>query len=433
MEEGGDAKVDHLYDVLRQQAQTGSSSSQYAASPFIRTTSNEENGASRRHGDEDVSHEICIRPYSHSRVYAVKTRVGHVTSRFTLNLRSKTDHQIGREMDAVLSAMQYRVGEGSELRGVKSVFCVVNSPGRVYVETDDDALAERIFKDCIFVSHGAEERPIPSREVSSLLSPVPERGMCKNSWVKILGGLYHGDIGQVRGFLQDDSVVQVAIAPRLAPAPTLKRSKRRRKQESRPSPRRITWQDAVTEYGLWTVKTMTEGFELKDLYIENDGFHLLSVNRKAVQVVKPKIHEISMFTDAAVEKVLSEGLPFSACTDDDVCNAGGIDVEKLDVDCLVRVGDSVEITGGRMRGFRGRVSGIVNRQSMTLLINDEKNGKGHLLELQENVQSLRPLFSKGDLVFVRCGIHEGRTGYVEDSYGTQVFVRDHVTLEEVSI
>ncbi|KLO11985.1 hypothetical protein SCHPADRAFT_891181 [Schizopora paradoxa] len=392
--------------IIQQQAQVERSSAEASASSYIQRAKEMQTTALRQHED-DVVHVAYLQPESHTRVYAVKTR-------------------IGRELDAVLFGMHNCTTKGAELRGVKSVFCVTNSPGRIYVETEDDALMEKVLHNCIFVSHDAERQRVPSHELPCLLSPVPEVGLEEHSWVKIRGGLYHNDIGQVRGFLQGGSVVEVAVAPRLAPAATLRPRKRLRRQDGRPLPRRLTWQDAVKEYGISTVKTMTEGFQVNGVYIENNGFHVLTVNRNATKVVKPRMQEISMFIDAALEKLISEGSNLSSCTDEDVYSMGHIDIEKLDVDCLFGVGDAVEIIKGKNHGLRGRVMRPAVRHSITLLICNTEDEKGRDFELEENV-------SFGGSVTVRYGVHEGRTGYVEGTRGAQVFVRDHVTLEELCV
>lgn len=269
-------------------------------------------------------------------------------------------------------------------------------------------------------------------DLPSILTPTSNTSIKEHSWVRIQGGLYHHDIGQVREICEHERRVKVAVVPRIAPEAKRKPAKRVRRQDRRPTPRRLSIGDALREYGEALVRRRSNGFELKEQFIENDGFVILSLPQNALGSVRPKMHEISDFADAAMEHIISSGLRVSQCTDEELWGTARVDIETIDLDCFLRKGDIVKIIGGPNLGKRGRVSTIP--KANTIAISLEENGSSHLATIvfEEDVKHVRPIFGKGELVDVRTGIHAGRTGFVVDESDMHIVIHDSRTTEQAS-
>ena len=243
--------------------------------------------------------------------------------------------------------------------GVQAVFTVSNSPGWVYVEALSFERAYLLLYKCVYaVCSRRNIQNVDPTEYTSLLTPQWNPGIKQHAWIRVRGGLYHGDLGQVRNMREEDGEIDVAVVPRVAYAVTARSTKRLKKQDMRPRPRRISVEDAIAEYSEDNVKFIGSGYELFGKFYEKEGFRILSLPRNAVEPVKPSIHQIASFIDAAIESIIRprqdeveratdnirpERRPF---TDKAIWQAGNIIVEDLVFESLLKLGDTVEIIGG---------------------------------------------------------------------------------------
>lgn len=351
-----------------------------------------------------------------------------------LSLKRQWREQIGREADVVQFAMNNRFARPDGTHNIKSIFHVTKSRGRIYVETDCVEDVQNALKGCIHVFPLRDTiQTMHATEIPQLLSPVREKNLTKHSWVRIRGGLYHNDVGQVRNVYDVDNKVEVAVVPRLAPAARTKPSKRLRTQEQRPTPRRLKEEDARKQYGDTLVTFLENGFQIKEKIFEEAGFHVASFDRKALEVIKPKIHEISNFTDVAMERLISEGVDITKCTDMQIWRVAHINADGIEYDCFVEKGDTVRIIEGPNKGVTGRVSARVRKDAIKISLVVENDKEVTTVQLEENVQFVRAIFQKGDLVEIRTGVHVGKTGFIVDEIGTHLVIRDLRNIEEVRL
>lgn len=320
-----------------------------------------------------------------------------------------------------------------QIPDIRSVFEVVNVPGRIYVEASTREKVPELMRNCVWSrSTLSNIHKVDTPEYTSLLTPFRPPDIELHLWVKNRGGLYNGDIGQVRALHEDVGEVEVAVVPRVAPAPNLKPSKRARKRDRRPLPRRLLWEDAIKEYTVKYVKTVGTGFELKGNLHDDRGFRLLMVGRDAIELTKPTMQQISDFTDAAIEYIINQHEDTRDYTDCDIWRAGHIDLKKLHVECLLKIGDNVEIVEGTRQGLRGRVANTAKNGKIQLLADMEDEPGLSTVEIEEELDVVRARFDIGQSVMIRIGTFAGRTGIVEDVNNGRVIIRESQSLKEVS-
>lgn len=288
-------------------------------------------------------------------------------------------------------------------------------------------------------------RQIQPTEYTSLITPIRQNGLNQHAWVTIKGGLYHGDVGQIRALRDDGEYVDIAVVPRIAPANRHHSTKRRKKQDGRPHPRRIRISDAVEEYGEEQVKIAGKGFEMFGKYYEKHGFTIVTLSHKEVDITRPTMHRIANFIDAALESLINPYYDDDDETgthdetkqrffcDDDIWQAGHIDINEVEVDSLLRIGDDVEMIEGDKRGMRGVVSKPPSNGEVTLSIQDkDKEGLSRTVEYTEREEYVRAVFERGHTVTIRIGIFAGQSGIVEEvEPDGKILVRENHTLREV--
>ncbi|KLO10010.1 hypothetical protein SCHPADRAFT_999856 [Schizopora paradoxa] len=350
--------------------------------------------------------------------------------------------KIGRQRDVFWFATErwQAIWLGNRKPDVLSVFEVPNSPGWVYVEAKSVETIQNLFDGCIYVSltslnlHQRVANIHPSL-FKVILSPPRPLGIEAHAWIKVLGGLYHGDIGQVRSVDEDLGIVDVAVVPRLAPAARQKPTKRLRMQKRRPLPRRIQHEDAIEGYsGADIAKTVENGFEMRGHFYEESGFRIVSLSINALEPATPTMLEISNFLDAATERIIREHTDSTTYTDEDVWRVGHIDIHKLSIQCFLKVGDAVEIIGGRRRGMGGYISRTLEEGKVMVALETGYENQPSIVEYEEHVHLVRAVFRRGQSITVKLGAFAGRTGIVEKvlQNGSLVFREAH-TLDDLSV
>lgn len=314
---------------------------------------------------------------------------------------------------------------------IRSIFQVVNSPGWVYVEASASERVHKLMKPCVWTRCTTTNiLPVDPVEFVRLLTPVRQPGIDVHAWVEIRGGVYHGDIGQVRAVYEEVGELDVAVVPRTVPAAKLKPVKRARMQYQRPIPKRMRREDAIEKFSEKLVKTVGAGYELKGKYHEEAGFRVITVRRNAVQLAKPTLDRITQFIDAAIEKLINDHGDTIGYTDADIWHAGHIDLKTIRIDSLLRVGDEVEIVDGEQQGLKGRIASTATDGKIRVLA-DTIEGPA-TLDIEEDVEAVSATFSKGQTVAIRMGTFAGREGIVEDVKNGHAVIRDSRTLQEVS-
>lgn len=327
--------------------------------------------------------------------------------------------------------------------GIHSVFNVPNSPGWVYVEATESERAYVLMRDCPYTYCIRQNiRKVEPKEYKPLLSPVRPDGIKENSWVMIRGGLYHGDVGQVRAIWKGIDLLDIAVVPRHAPPAIFKSAKRRRKMDGRPRQIRMCKDDAMAEYKHDNVKTKGTGFELFGKYHDDRGFRIITIGSSAVQPTKPSIHQITSFIDAALETLINQvGVNYEsgsnsdkhhAFIDREIWRAGNIRIEDIHIDTNFKPGDAVELIGGTRRGMKGTVDEMSRDGEVTLrlVVGDSTNPT--TIQYVEREEYVRLAFERGQTISVRMGVFAGRSGIIESIVddGTLI-IMESVTCKKV--
>ncbi len=352
--------------------------------------------------------------------------------------------KVGREHNVVLYAM--RKWASSECDGILSVFCLDNSPGRVYIETMAILKAYELLQHASFVSWN-NIHVVPINERPQLLSPVRSRmAVGVGGFVNVRSGLYRGDMGQVVEIDENGEFFHVRVVPRITPpVPSRRLEKRARRNIVRPVPQRLRKSEAIWVFGETAVKDSGDGFKFKGHFYDKNGFRIIGLRHYSVVETTPSLQHISIFLDAAIEEIEVDHLdpkkpdstskpikPIKDYSDDDIFQIANIDPLQLAAESYLNIGNVVEVFEGAQRGMLGRVVSVATNGTIQICETKHSETRSPPLLVDLSLREVRLFLSVGESVSVKYGVFAGRVGVVEVVNGAHLVVRERGSFDEVS-
>jgi len=140
------------------------------------------------------------------------------------------------ESELAFALMRKTIATPSLTNEIASVSAIPKCPGRLFIEADNMGL---VWKLCagIFGIYPRQMEMIPVDDRAALLSHKPSESDPKqNTWVRIMTGLYKGDVGLVESRILLIRELSVLVVPRIDTSTVSRKRKGGKKKVDRPEP-----------------------------------------------------------------------------------------------------------------------------------------------------------------------------------------------------
>ncbi|KLO05360.1 hypothetical protein SCHPADRAFT_896323 [Schizopora paradoxa] len=319
---------------------------------------------------------------------------------------------------------------------IRSVFCVKNSPGYVYFETQDGWAIEDACYDVPNV-YPMKRRLLTREEQVQLLQRGPVVPVNEGDWVRVTHGPFKGDVGRV--FTLDGKEGRIILTPRVRrPRPDVdehqaKRARTDPGRRTRPVAQRLTLEKAYDWFGREKITMVEEGFKVEGIEYEFDreGMTEPILDRRHFIHCRPKLEEIQHHIDWALEQLYEIKLGREAgITVDDhkVYTYFNMNVDNLDVSRYFRVGDKVVVYNGEHKDSIGKITGIIGPRDDVVEIQMPDG-----VVFEESTCSIAPYLEVANYAEVRSGVCARRRGTVTKIQGPYVTLYDEDNEIEIMV
>ena len=352
----------------------------------------------------------------------------------------------GKERETVVCLMQkainmHKTGKGAV--AIKSACVQDHLKSYIYVEAERESDVKKALTGMRHVYHSKPIKLVPINEMVDSITVTKKKveNIQYQSWVRMRGGVYKGDLARVIDINYADNQCSVQLVPRFDYALLQAKEEGTAAGRAKPNaalrpPARLFTEAEARKYNLSLERGRMDrrtGDRLDILcgvHKLRDGYFIKTISLASCKLAgEPPLDELQRYTageDAAGEDRAEGGAGKSMTEANLEALAASLGDRSAGADQVFRTGDQVVIIKGDLKNLTGIVDRVLG--DGTVKIKPEHELLHDVLDVDK--ENLRKSFKIGS--HVRCiqGRHEGEAGLVVKVEGEVATVFSDVTKEE---
>ena len=352
----------------------------------------------------------------------------------------------GKERETVVCLMQkainlHKSGKGS--MAIKSACVQDHLKSYIYVEAERESDVKKALQGMRHVYHSKPIKLVPITEMVDSITVTKKKveNIQYQSWVRMRGGVYKGDLARVIDINYADNQCTVQLVPRFDYALLQAKEEGTAAGRAKPNaalrpPARLFTEAEARKYNLSLERGRMDrrtGDRLDILcgvHKLRDGYYIKTISMASCKLAgEPPLDELQRYTageDAAGEDRGEVGAGKSTTEANLEALAASLGDRSASADQVFRPGDQVVVVKGDLKNLTGIVDRVM--ADGTVKIKPEHELLHDILDVDR--ENLRKSFKIGS--HVRCieGRHEGEAGLVVKVEGEVATVFSDVTKEE---